>query len=174
MKIIKVFILLILLTFFLSSCYESKYPISGIKDSVNPELAGNWTGENFPAVKVIPISENDYFVMFSNKKNDVISGKAYSIKIGSTNIIVFQELSSGKNNYWFFKLSYQKISNTYTMTVQSINNKFIEQKQPKNHEELQDIITKNIENDIMFDTPQTFLKLVNTNLKEYLYFPDEN
>lgn len=173
MKTIKTLFLLLLPLFLLSGCYESKYAIAGTKEQVKPELAGNYIGENFPTMKVVPISDTDYFILFSNKKDEATMGKAYSFAIGSSKLMVFQELSSGNNNYWFFKYTIQKISNTYTLTVQSISDKFIKLNPPKNQEELQQIIIKNIDNDAMFDTPQTFLKLVNTKLKLSLYLPKE-
>ena len=172
MKALKLFLPLFLSVMFLSGCYESKYPISGAKEQIKPELAGNWIGGNFPTMKVIPISDTDYFILFSNKENDVTIGKAYSINMDNTgSLIVFQELSSGNNSYWFFKYTIQKLSNTYTLAIQSISNKFIKLNPPKDQNELKKIITKNINNDAMFDTSQNFLKLVNTNLKLSLYVP---
>lgn len=172
MKAIKLFLSLFLPIMLLSGCYESKYPISGAKEQIKPELAGNWIGENFLTMKVIPISDTDYFILFSNKENDVTIGKAYSINMDNTgSLIVFQELSSGNNSYWFFKYTIQKLSNTYTLAIQSISNKFIKLNPPKDQNELKKIMTKNINNDAMFDTSQNFLKLVNTNLKLSLYVP---
>lgn len=172
MKRIKVLFLLLLPLFILTACYESKYPITGAKEQVKPELIGNFIGENFPAMKVIPISDTDYFVIFSNKEGDATIGKAYSITLENNSLMIFKELSSGNNNYWFFKYSIQKISDTYILTVQSVSDKFIKLNPPKNQDELKEIITKNIDNTAMFDTPQTFLKLVNTDLKLSLYLPE--
>ncbi|MEI6057028.1 MAG: hypothetical protein WCR55_13350 [Lentisphaerota bacterium] len=173
MKTLKVLFLLILSLFLLSGCYESKYPIAGTKEQVKPELIGNYIGENFPELKVIPISDTDYFILFSNKDGNVTIGKAYSLAIGNSNLMIFQELSSGKNNYWFFKYDCKKINNTYVMTARSISDNFIKLNPPKNQDELQQIITKNFENDIMFDEPQTFLKLINTDIKLSLYLPEK-
>lgn len=173
MQTLKALFLLILPLLLISGCYESKYPIAGTKEQVKLKLIGNYIGENFPTMKVIPISDSDYFILFSNKDGGVTIGKAYSLAVGSNSLMVFKELSSGKNNYWFFKYTIQQISNTYTLTVQSVSDKFIKLNPPKNQEELKELITKNIENSDMFDQPQTFLKLVNTDLKLSLYTPEE-
>lgn len=170
-KNLSFFLALLLPLILLSGCYESKYAIAGTKEQIKPELIGNYIGENFPTMKVIPISDTDYFILFSNKDGGATIGKTYSITLGSSNLMVFQELSSGNNNYWFFKYTIQKISNTYMLTVQSISDKFIKLNPPKNQEELHQIIVKNIDNGAMFDTPQTFLKLVNTELKINLLLP---
>ncbi len=171
---ISILLALVLPLVLLSGCYESKYPITGAKEPVKTELIGNFIGENFPEMKVIPISDTDYFILFSNKEGDTTMGKAYSLPIGNSNIMVFQEMSSEKNNYWFFKYNFSKIGNTYALTAQSVSEKFINRAPPKSQGELTDIITKNIDNEEMFDTPQTFLKLANTDVKIGLYIPDED
>ncbi|MBW2146936.1 MAG: hypothetical protein JRG73_14305 [Deltaproteobacteria bacterium] len=165
--------LVLLVSFLLGACYESRVPMALSKDStIDLNLIGKWKGilklaetldEVTAEMQILKFNDNEYYVSYNAGTNGNIDHsnlRAYTVMVDGVpfiNVQCIDDMKEATRTFMFFKYS---VSGDRVLTLELVSDDFVKTKF-KTSDELYEFIKKNLNNEKIYEKPVRF-KLFNS------------
>ncbi len=146
---------------FVSSCYESTYPLAPLTNSrIDPALLGTWEqlGED-KSVKllILQFNEQEYYVRWqAGDDGDIIRCRGYTVQINGTPFMNLQNINpdgAEERTFVFFRYS---LEDKQTLKAQMLSDRLFDDVTISSSTELREFVAGNLGNDKLYEDQLTF------------------